>query len=125
MRSYCGEGIGLPTFLKKTGEVKEIIAHDFKFVCCFIRFVDTLCYVNLVEYVQNNAKKLFESNPEMVFQVQLLDSQKMLVIRVKNTKKEIVTILTVYFSECGTKAGPLCRESLRWSEEAFLYLFKE
>lgn len=122
MKSYYYEGGGLPAFLEKTKEVKDIIANNFQ--------LESWCYspakeiFSLIDFVCGKAEKLFEREPAMLFQIQLSDSEKVLFIRVKNSKKEIVTILTAYFLPCKSKIDKHRAESLKWSIDAFDYLFR-
>lgn len=123
MKSYYCEGRGLPVFLEKTKEARYMVANNFQ--------LESWCYspakeiFSLVDFVRDKAEKLFEKEPDMLFQIQISDSKKVLFIRVKNSQKEIVTILTAYFLPCKSKMDKHRAESLKWSIDAFDYLSRK
>lgn len=124
MKSYYYEGKGLSAFLEKTEEVKEIIAHNLMLEHGGNVPPNVLCYLHLIDYVRDHAERLFEYEPAMLFEIKLFGSPKKLLIRIKDIKQEVVTILTVYFSSSFAKTEAHCKESLEWSRKAFYYIFK-
>ena len=126
MKSYYYESRGLLSFSKKTEEIKEVVAGNLSLECGCDFFASTpSCYIHLIDYVRERAQGVFEREGATPFQIQLLESEQALYIRIKNSQKEIITILTVYLSVSATKAEVHCSESLRWSTDAFRYIFKE
>lgn len=126
MRSYYCENRGLLSFLAKTEEVKKVIANNFSTECGCDFFASTpLCYLRLIDYVREKAQGVFKREGAALFQIQLLASERVLYIRIKNSAKEIITILTIYFSVYAAEAQTHCEKSLGWSADAFRYIFKE
>ena len=103
MKSYYSEGKGLSSFLEKTKKVKEIIEGNLSRKCDCGSLISVLCYSELIDTVRTRAERLFEREPLVVFQIQLSPSEKVLFIRVRNTKNETITLLTVYFPNCAEK----------------------
>jgi hypothetical protein len=126
VKSYYHTGEGLAAFLRETEKTKEIIEKNLALEYGRHSCANMRCYLRLIEHVREHAERLFEYEPTMLFCIQLVWSktaQKTLFIKVKSLTKKITTVLTIYFSPSVTKTEIHCEESLKWSNDAFHYLF--
>lgn len=127
MKSYYYEGKGLPDFLKELHVVKETITNYFSYEhgFHFKKNLSEVMYVQLINNVCEKSQELFNRDKEILFRIEILMPQKQLFIRIKNSKKEIITILTIYFSRPLTEIELHCVESAKWSNDAFRYALRE
>lgn len=127
MKSYYCEGRGLPCFLEKVSTVKDMLTSYFKYECeCRSgRNLQWVPYMRLLGNVCDKSKELFERDPVILFRIELLMPQKQVFIRIKNSKQEIITILTIYFSRSPAEIESHCKESEEWSKDAFSRALRE
>ncbi len=126
MKSYYCEGAGLPAFLKRTHTIKEMLTNYFQYErgALFGRNM-SLVYIRSIDNVCGRSKELFEREPAMLFRIELIMPKKQLFIRIKNGKKEIITILTASFSWSAGEIEARSKESEGWSNDAFRHALRE